>query len=244
MNQELINKKKKIWIQNKYDLRVKENYEPWLSEREFSGQGALIILKSCLFERNYVVFSKLQEMVLLQLLYQDNIVDIREHYPIFSTGDDKVICTTFLISRRNENGQVIDEAISAIKTINQANKKRISFQMEFWENRGITYKVVTETDLIGQENHIYNYKLLYPLRCNRMKYETDKENPLCKEIIEQITRYDGEIRIDKLIDNTEGQERFKKIEWIKILVAHGVVEMDWSKKFTCQSEVWIKEDKS
>lgn len=175
------------------------------------------------------------------MLYQDDVVDIREHYPIFGTGDDKVICTTFLVSRRNENGQVIDEAISAIKAINQANSKRISFQMEFWEGRGTKYKVVTEIDLIGQENHIYNYRLLYPVRCNKMKYETDKENPLYKEIIEQITRYDGKIRIDKLVDNTKGQERFKKIESIKMLIAHGAVKMDWNKKLTCQSEVWVKE---
>lgn len=240
MDQELINKKKELWIKKEYHLRTKENYEPWLSEREFSGQGALIILKSCLFKRNHIVFSKLQEMILLDLLYQNNIIDIREHYPIFSTGDDKVICTTFLVNKRNEKGQVVDEAISAIKTINEVNSKRISFQMAFWKDRGIKYKVVTEQDLIGQENHIYNYRLLYPLRCNKMKYERDKENPLCKEIIEKMNRHKGKIRINELIDSTKGQERLKKIECIKMLVAQGVAEIDWSKKFTYQSEIWMK----
>lgn len=45
MKQELTNKKKELWINEGCHLRTKERYEPWLSEREFSGQGALVILK-------------------------------------------------------------------------------------------------------------------------------------------------------------------------------------------------------
>lgn len=63
MNRELINKKKEEWINNGYEQRTKENYKPWLSEREFSGQGSLCILKSCLFKRNHVVFTPLYKKV-------------------------------------------------------------------------------------------------------------------------------------------------------------------------------------
>ena len=134
MNGELINKKKEEWSNNQYEQLIKENYKPWLSEREFSGQGSLCILKSCLFKRNHVVFSKLQEKVLLDLLFQDDVVDIREYYPILGTGDDKVICTTFLVSRRTPNNEIVDEAISVVRGVNQSNSKRISFQNEFYES--------------------------------------------------------------------------------------------------------------
>lgn len=234
MDAALINKKKLEWIKNKYELRTKENYEPWLSEREFSGQGTLIFLKSYLYKRNYIVFSKLQEKVLLQLLYEKEVVDVREHYPILSTGNDKVICTTFLVTKEKENG-VIDEAVSVIRQINNNNKGRIRFQKDYWEERGISYKTITEKDLLGRENRIYNYQLFYQAKCNKDNLERYKKEDLFKKLYREISNQD--IKAGVVIDKFE-RDRLQAIEYLKYMIAHGAVTIDWDKKFTLDSMIY------
>lgn len=236
MNKELINKKKEEWITNHYDQLTKENYKSWLSEREFSGQGSLCILKSCLFKRNHVVFSKLQEKVLLDLLYQEDVVDIREYYPIFATGDDKVICTTFLVSRRKEN-EIVDEAISVVREVNKSNGKRISFQNEFYEERGISYKVVTEKDLIGQNNKQYNYKLFYKAKCNAAVFERYRKTLVYQALQKQIKRSGCCCTVNELIREYQGQELLQAIEYLKYMIAHKEVQINWNEKFTLSSVV-------
>ncbi|HHX61747.1 MAG TPA: hypothetical protein GX707_13730 [Epulopiscium sp.] len=224
----LANKKKLDWIENKYELRTKENYEPWLSEREFAGQGTLIVLKNCSFKRNHILFSKLQEQVLLELLYQEEVMDIREHYPVLTTGDDKVICTTFMVSRKKKD-QVIDEAISVIREINNSNKNRIKFQENHWMERGIVYKVITEEDLLGKENRIYNYKLFYQAKCNIDNFKKYKEELLFKKLYKQISKED--VKAGVVIGKFKETDRLQVGEYLKYMIAHGVVSIDWDKKF-------------
>lgn len=234
MNTDTLDNQKKLeWIENKYGLRTKESYEPWLSEREFTGQGTLIFLKSHLYKRNYIVFSKLQEKVLLELLYEKEVIDVREHYPILLTGDDKVICTTFLVTR--ENG-VVDEAISVIRQINNNNKGRIRFQKNYWEVRGIAYRVITENDLIGKENQIYNYQLFYQAKCNKGNFEKCRKEDLFKKLYHEILNQD--IKAGVVIDKFEEKDRLQAIEYLKYMIAHEVVKIDWDKKFTLDSMIY------
>lgn len=176
-----------------------------------------------------------EEKVLLDLLFQDDVVDIREHYPVFDTGDDKVICTTFLVSRRT-NDEIVDEVISVVREVNQSNSKRISFQNEFYEERGISYKVVTEKDLIGQNNKQYNYKLFYRAKCNRAVFDSYRKTVLYQELQKQIIRA-GRCTINELIDKYQGQERLKAIEYIKFMIAHKVIKINWNEKFTLSSAI-------
>lgn len=236
MDKKLLNKKKEEWVSNKYDLRRKENYEPWLSEREFSGQGALIFLKSCLFKRNHIVFSKLQEQVLLDLLYQKDVLDIREHYPILSVGGDSVICTTFLITRRNEENGVIDEAIGVLREVTNHSKKRIRIQENYWNEREVIYKVITEKDLKGQENKFYNQKLFYQTKCNTLAFQGFKEDKDFKELYSIISNY-KEIKLSEVLKEYQGIEKLKRIEYVKYMIAHDLIKIDWQKKFNLDCPV-------
>lgn len=222
----LPNQKKQEWIDNNYGLKTKEHYEPWLSERAFTGQGTLIILKNCSFKRNHILFSKLQEKVLLCLLYQDDVVDIREHYPIF-TGQDKVICTTFLVTRKIEN-KYIDEAITVIREINNHYKNRLLLQEKYWREKGVVYRVITEKDMLNKENRIYNYKLFYSMKSNG------------KQVNDMFQAYKGfQGKVSEIISQFKTAEKLQAIESLKYNIVHGKIEINWDKEFNLDSQIYI-----
>lgn len=222
----LPNQKKQEWIDNNYNSRTKEYYEPWLSEREFSGQGTLILLKNCSYRRNHILFSKLQEKTVLCLLYEDNINDIREHYPIF-TGGDKVICTTFLVTRRKENENIY-EAISVIREINNHNKNRVLLQEKYWNEKGVVYKIITEKDMLEKDNRIYNYKLFYSVKSNGKKKI---------DIFKDYKGFNG--KASDMISQFKTAEKLQVIEGLKYGIVYGNIKIDWDNIFTLDSKIHI-----
>jgi len=161
-----------------YDKMIKEgngsgigkDYKPWLEIQDFPSKGRVTRVKGIKTERQHELFSDLERNYFYYLDFADNVVDIREQFPLLPieetitiakelgiehptnpiSREPIVMTTDFLITFKEKNGEVIEKA-RTLKYKNDLVDKRIleKFEIErqYYFKRGIDWGIVTEEEV-------------------------------------------------------------------------------------------------
>lgn len=142
-----------------------EEYKPWLKVHEFGSCGRVHRIVGWKNKRIHQLMSDLELYYFVLTQWDDDVVDIREQYPLLpleetiSIADEvgvnhppmnsnkkTVMTTDFLITRKIDNKLI--EFARAIKTQADIEKtrtvKKLLIEKRYWERTGIDWGVVTE----------------------------------------------------------------------------------------------------
>lgn len=141
-------------------------YVPWIKVGEFSSQGRGHRIRDPKTGREHHFFSDLEADYFWHLVWNDNIVDIREQYPLLPVEEVEeialrlghkypcepgentrhVMTTDFLITAKNLDGEyTVARYIKYAKDLKSTRTlEKFEIECEYWANRGIELRAVTE----------------------------------------------------------------------------------------------------
>ncbi|WP_112179363.1 TnsA endonuclease N-terminal domain-containing protein [Paraliobacillus zengyii] len=169
-------KRKNIWTEDKIARYIKEgrgsgelsDYKPWLTNQDFPSLGRTHRPKGWKTNREHQLFSDIERNYFYILDWSENVIDIREQYPLdrektIKIADKKrinhsferanktpiVMTTDFLVTVKGQDG--INYIARSIKPANQLNDKRVIEKLEierqYWEDENVDWRIVTELDI-------------------------------------------------------------------------------------------------
>ena len=141
-------------------------YTPWLKVGDFSSKGRGHRIKDPKSGRDHHFFSDLEADYFWYLVWNDQIIDIREQFPLLPVEEAEAIAQTlgyeyprepgentrhvmttdFLITVNSQEGQhLVARHIKYEQELAKPrNIEKFKIEQLFWENRGIELKAVTE----------------------------------------------------------------------------------------------------
>jgi TnsA endonuclease C terminal./TnsA endonuclease N terminal. len=165
-------KRDNTWTIAKYKRFLSENrgagnfdtYKPWLTIQDFPSKGRVSRLKGWKSHRIHHFFSDIQTRCFYLFEWNDDIVDIREHFPLldlvevlkdnkdlkqdfFNLQDPPYILTTTFLLTLKDNTVVA----RAIKSSTDLGKKsvleRLEIERRYWKAKNINFAVITEKEI-------------------------------------------------------------------------------------------------
>jgi hypothetical protein len=144
------------------------SYRPWLGVNDVPSHGVTTHLMGRKTHRMHVVFSNLERHALLVAQWLDDVVDLREQYPLWPLDEtiaiaedlgvrhpthpkgDLVLMTTDILLTRSRTAGTLLEPIT-VKPESELRNDRVLEKLEiervYWERRGSTLGIVTEAEL-------------------------------------------------------------------------------------------------
>ena len=141
-------------------------YTPWLKVGDFSSTGRGHRIKNPKTGRIHHFFSDLEADYFWHLIWNDNIVDIREQYPLlpveeteeiafrleykypYEPGENTrhVMTTDFLVTAKNSDGEyIVARYVKHAKELKDTRTlEKFEIEREYWSSRGIELRAVTE----------------------------------------------------------------------------------------------------
>lgn len=156
-------------IKEGYGKGMGSDYKPWIRIQDVPSLGRVTRVKGMKTGRQHELLSDMERNYFYILEYCDDVVDIREQYPLLpieetisianelgiehpknpETNENIVMTTDFLITI--SNSEVTKEVARTIKSKDDLLNRRIleKFEIErvFWERRGINWAIVTEEEI-------------------------------------------------------------------------------------------------
>ena len=261
-----MSKRKLLWNNEKLKRYLAEgrgtgegaSYKPWLDTQSFPSDGRASRLLGIKTGRVHHFFSDTQRRYfLLQDWLDESITDIREHFPLIDLTkvlEDKedlqlrkyldenehyVLTTTFLISKRMPNGEIVEFARS-IKYASNLEKKStlesLEVQRLYWEKKGVDFGIVTNKELDMVQ--VKNIEWLNPIISMNFKHES-------KSDIEMIikSRYQTEeIPFNKLLEMVDADYGFEAgtaVQVFKSMVANRKAVIDFLHPINLRTKIEI-----
>lgn len=151
-----------------------EDYKPWLKVSDISSRGRVTRLHSKKLNRTIHLLTDSQTRYFYLLEFDDRVVSVKEQYPILNIADimdqldeslvkrlknrdgtPHVLVTTFLITAKDEKGQLHTYARS-IKDRDELGKKnvleRLEIQRRWYESQNVEYAIVTPEEIPYQRS--------------------------------------------------------------------------------------------
>lgn len=147
------------------------NYKPWLRVHEFGSKGRAHKIYGWKYSREYHLMSDLELYYFLVMQWQDNIIDIREQFPLlpleetlliaddlniihppkkFKNREDKTVLTSDFLFIVN-NGKTLKKVVRTVKPELELKKQRTidKYEIEkaYWEKRGVDWGIITENQI-------------------------------------------------------------------------------------------------
>lgn len=141
------------------------NYSPWLEVHEFSNKGNASRMLGWKCRRTYQLMSKLERRFFVLKQFEEEVVEIREQFPLLpleltefiatelginhppKNRQQKTVMTTDFILTIQQDGKIKEVAV-AIKTSEDLKNKRtmdkLRIEENYWKRRGIEFEIVTE----------------------------------------------------------------------------------------------------
>jgi hypothetical protein len=150
-----------------------KDYRPWVMVHEFSSVGRASRILGIKTGRIHHLHSDNQLRAFFIFEFSDKVVDIRESYPLLDvmeviddkenlrfdkfcskeTGEQLVICTNFVLTIRDPDGNERHVA-RTIKNTSELNKKitfeKLEIERRYWEAKGVNWKIITDKQLPRQ----------------------------------------------------------------------------------------------
>ena len=177
-------KRNNKWTQKKYDVFMKnkswelsgKDYIPTLTINTFSSRGRVTRIKGWKTGRVHYIHSDIMLRYFYILDYTDkviineeeyNIVDIREHFPLYDldqmedvkslkldkfrekdSGVSYILSSTFLITLANKfETKYIARAVRAKSSLSRKiTLEKLEIERRYWKSKGVNFGVVTEKD--------------------------------------------------------------------------------------------------
>lgn len=150
-------------------------YLPWLSVQDVPSRGRSHKVQGTKVDRVHHLLSDLEYAYFLLLEFSERVIDIREQYPLFPTADAQriaaelgiryprykstqllfVMTSDFLITQRNENGQ-LKLAVRTLKyeeefadsSDGQRTVEKFELERAIWADQGVNdWKIVTHQSI-------------------------------------------------------------------------------------------------
>ncbi|WP_051556553.1 heteromeric transposase endonuclease subunit TnsA [Alkalihalobacterium bogoriense] len=147
------------------------NYKPFIDVFRVSTKGRATRVKGWKSQRVHHFLSDSETRYFYLLEFDDEVIDIREHYPLIQdmdkvmpnldeqlkkrlfnqrTGEPLILTTTFLVTKKDHTDSVSHFARS-IKDYRQLENaqviERFEIQRRYWSEKGIDYGIVTNKEI-------------------------------------------------------------------------------------------------
>lgn len=150
-----------------------KDYKPWLQVQDIASKGRSTRIFGHTTQRVYHLLSDLQLYYFYLLEFDDNVIDMREQYPLLDFHDmniqvdeelakklfdtktqvPHIFTVSFLVTRKGENGEPYYQA-RIIKQSQELEKnatlQRMELQRRYFEKKGIDFGIVTEKEINKQ----------------------------------------------------------------------------------------------
>jgi len=237
-----------------------KKYEPWIKTQEVPSRGRSTRIKSWKTGRVHHFLSDLERNYFLLLEWDDDVIDIREQFPLLpieatinvadsiairhptnpKTKEPIVITTDFFVSLKQGN-KVLDIARTS-KYTNELDKYRIieKFEIErrFWASKGIDWGIVTEKEI--------NTIMVENIRELHQSYWLSEDPAFNKknleafyELFSQISKSNPDLFIINLtneFDRKRGCLCGTGIQILKYLMARKIIKTDMTRKISYRKE--------
>lgn len=266
-------KRKSRWTEEKISRYIKEGrgqgelseYIPWLNVQDFSSNGNVTRINGWKTTRKHEFFSNLERSYFFLLDWSEDVVDIREQYPIdreftFKIAEEKGIShpidnisntiipmtTDFLITLiKNKNRVYLARTIKTSKDLEDPRIiEKFEIEREYWEKQGIDWGIVTENELptllIKNIQWVHKFYLLdfkedELLALELFKVLITAKNKMDTKIISLCNKFDEEYNL----------EVGTALTYVKHLIARKMIAFNMMEKLDIRklkiSEISIKD---
>lgn len=233
-----------------------ENYKPWLTNQDFASKGRTHRPKSWKTNRIMQLFSDIEEHYMDILDWAENVIDIREQFPLDrevtikiaesknikhsidkDTGTPIVMTTDFLITVRGKKGY--QYWAKSIKPVEKLNEKRVIEKLEierqYWQNHNVEWGIVTEEDI--PQSLWKNIEFFYK------NYYMEEENMFLADLLcNELRSNEGMLlRIIDFFDKKYKLEDGTGLSLFKYLLARKKVKVNMLKDINLREDVSILE---
>ncbi|WP_240378029.1 TnsA endonuclease N-terminal domain-containing protein [Bacillus piscicola] len=144
------------------------DYKPWLHIQDVSSLGRSTRLKGIKIPRQYDFLSDLERNYFYLLEYSDEVVDIREQYPLLpieetlliadelgikhpiepKTQEHIVMTTDFVVTTKGQENTDVARTIKYKKDLaDERVLEKFEIERVYWERKGINWGIVTENEI-------------------------------------------------------------------------------------------------
>ena len=168
-----VSKRDNSWSMAKYQRFLKENrgtgelagYKPWLCIQDFPSKGRASRIKGWKTNRIHHFFSDLQTRYFYMFEWNDEVLDIREHYPLldlpevvknnedlkqdyFNKQDPPYVLTTIFLLTLKDKQQIAIEVKLSADLQKKSVLERLEIQRRYWEAKGVNWwGVMTQKEI-------------------------------------------------------------------------------------------------
>jgi len=166
-------KRSRVWNQSVYEKYIREGrgqgegaeYIPWIKVQNFASRGIVSRVKGKKTGRIHHLMSKHELVYFYHLDWSDNVLDIREQYPLLDldaavtiaaqaeikypadkvSGFPYVLTCDFMITTLK--GQKARTIKMSSELTNKRVLEKLEIERRYWFKQGIDWKIITENEL-------------------------------------------------------------------------------------------------
>ncbi len=215
-------KRSKDWNKEKFEKWINQgrgtgelaNYKPFLTIYDIPSKGRATRTFGWKTGRIHHFFSDIQLRYFYLLEWEDNVIDIREHYPLLDLrdviedddlnlekyksddGTDYIFTTTFLIKIKDNNKDTY--IARSVKVASELEKKstieRLEIERRYWRKKGIDWGIVTNKEISVTKAKNIEYILSALELDNNEIFEENEKYSLSKMLESKLNRNSKAIR--------------------------------------------------
>ncbi len=241
-------------------------YIPWIKIQDVASNGRATRIKGIKTDRQHELLSDLERDYFYILDFCDDVVDIREQYPLLpieetmdiamelgikhptdpKSGEPIVMTSDFLITLRNGSSYI--ELVRTIKFKDDLINKRIleKFEIErvYWKRKEIDWGVVTEQEIDKITAHnisfVHGYKNMESIDSFSEISNLDIKD-LIYEFLKRIIGDNRSMRsICSEFDQDMSLEKGSGLSIFKYLVINKIIDIDIKEKIDVNKNIVIK----
>lgn len=243
----------KMRFKEKRGMGRGKDYRPWYEVHEFPNKGNASRMLGWKYRRTYQLMSKLERRFFVLKQFQEEVIEIREQFPllplelteIISTElgiihppknrkEKTVMTTDFVLTIREEDGSTRDVAI-AIKTSedmeNQRTLDKLKIEANYWKRKGIEFQIVTEKDI--NRKVAVNIEFMY-----QDYYWAERKNLLDSEVSEMLETFkkllkekDGNVlNALSFLESKYNWDENEGSNFVYYLITHKMAQTDLEKR--------------
>lgn len=244
---------------------IGKEYIPWITIQDVASKGRVTRVKGIKTGRQHELMSDMERNYFYFLEFSDEIVDIREQYPLLPLEDtlaiamelgithprnpktnEPIVMTTDFLVTIQRNGECF-EAARTIKSkddlLNRRINEKFEIERKYWEKKEIDWGIVTEQEIDKTIAHnisfIQGYKDLTVIDCFQEIDNLDLKD-LIYEFIKRIV--DDERTVRKIcfeFDKDLGLEKGSGLSIFKYLIINKIIKIDIRKEIKVNEAIPI-----
>lgn len=234
-------------------------YKPWLLIQDVPSQGRRSRPHSTKTGREHHLLSDLESAVFFLYEWSDEVLDIREQYPIdravtlriakelgikhpedTKTGCQIVITTDFLITNRHSKGsRLLARTVKPASKIDARVLDKFEIERRYWVEQGVDWGIITEHQIpkvrVQNLEWVHEYQTMAKLVVPYVGYWEDR----CEQFINFLSRTSG-ITVEVMCRQLEEHHGFaggEPITVIRHLIANKRLMMDLDRPWALNLDI-------